>query len=232
MALLEVEAAVKIFPGVRALDGVSLAVEKGAVHGLIGPNGSGKSTMIACIMGNYDIDGGEIRYKGKALGKTKVWDRVRAGINATNQTAVYVADLSVRRHIELGIMINGFPETDVDRVAEITGLTESLDELPSALSAVGARRLEIAKALSTRPSLLMLDECFAGLSHEEGEGVVDIIRAVVADHEMTILVVDHNLGLVEAIADQTTVIDRGKIISEGTFEEIVNDPVVVEAYMG
>jgi branched-chain amino acid transport system ATP-binding protein len=232
MTILELRNVDKVFPGVKALDDVSISVEKGEIRGLIGPNGSGKSTMIATIMGNYRPDAGTVRFKGEDLRKMRIWDRVKRGLSATNQTAVYVPDLSVRRHIELGIMINGFPDEDVERIAEIAEIRESLDELPSALSAVGAKKLEIAKALSTRPSFLMLDECFAGLSFEEGEEMVRIIKTVVADHDVTVLVVDHNLGLVEEIADTTTVIDRGKIIAEGTFNEIVNNQTVVEAYMG
>lgn len=232
MPLLELDNVDKVFPGVKALDGVTLSVEKGEIRGLIGPNGSGKSTMIAAIMGVYRPDNGSIRFEGEDLGHSRTWDRVKKGLNATNQTAAYVADVSIRRHIELGIMVNGFPKEEVERVAEIVDLQDSLDELPSALSAVGAKKLEFGKALSTRPSFLMLDECFAGLSFEEGEEMVKIIRMVVADHDITILIVDHNLALVEEVAQTTTVIDRGSIIAEGAFEDIVNNPVVVEAYMG
>jgi branched-chain amino acid transport system ATP-binding protein len=232
MPLLELDNVDKVFPGVKALDGVSLSIEKGEIRGLIGPNGSGKSTMIATIMGTYRVDGGSIRFDGVDLGRSPIWERVKKGMNATNQTASYVSDLSIRRHLELGVMVNGFPKIDAERIAEMVGLERSLDELPTALSALGAKKLEIGKALSTRPSFLMLDECFAGLSFEEGEETVDIIRRVVADHEVTVLIVDHNLGLVEEVAEITTVIDRGSIIAEGPFKEIVNNAVVVEAYMG
>ena len=232
MPLLELDNVDKVFPGVKALDGVSLGIEKGEIRGLIGPNGSGKSTMIATIMGTYRVDGGSIRFAGVDLGRSPIWERVKKGMNATNQTATYVSDLSIRRHLELGVMVNGFPKIDAERIAEMVGLERSLDELPTALSALGAKKLEIGKALSTRPSFLMLDECFAGLSFEEGEEMVDIIRRVVADHEVTVLIVDHNLGLVEEVAEITTVIDRGSIIAEGPFKEIVNNAVVVEAYMG
>ena len=232
MPLLELDNVDKVFPGVKALDGVSLSIEKGEIRGLIGPNGSGKSTMIATIMGTYRVDGGSIRFDGVDLGRLPIWERVQKGMNATNQTASYVSDLSIRRHLELGVMVNGFPKIDAERIAEMVGLERSLDELPTALSALGAKKLEIGKALSTRPSFLMLDECFAGLSFEEGEEMVDIIRRVVADHEVTVLIVDHNLGLVEEVAEITTVIDRGSIIAEGPFKEIVNNAVVVEAYMG
>jgi branched-chain amino acid transport system ATP-binding protein len=232
MPVLELDTVEKVFPGVKALGGVTLSVEKGEIRGLIGPNGSGKSTMIQTIMGTYRPDKGMIRFQGVDLGHSPIWDRVKKGLNATNQTAAYVPELSIRRHIELGVMVNGFPKQDVERVAELVDLQESIDELPSSLSALGAKKLEIGKALSTRPSFLMLDECFAGLSFEEGEEMVGIIRTIVEDHDVTVLVVDHNLGLVEEIAQRTTVIDRGNIIAEGSFQDIVNDPVVLEAYMG
>jgi ABC-type branched-subunit amino acid transport system ATPase component len=232
MPVLELDNVEKVFPGVKALGGVTLSVEKGEIRGLIGPNGSGKSTMIATIMGTYRPDNGTIRFHGEDLGHSPIWERVKKGMNATNQTAAYVPELTIRRHLELGVMVNGFPKQDVEHVAEIVDLEESMDELPSSLSALGAKKLEIGKALSTRPSFLMLDECFAGLSFEEGEEMVGIIKTVVAEHEVTVLVVDHNLGLVEEIAQRTTVIDRGNIIAEGSFQEIVNNPVVVDAYMG
>jgi len=232
MPVLELDNVEKVFPGVKALGGVTLRVEKGEIRALIGPNGSGKTTMIATIMGTYRPDKGTIRFKGEDLGHSPMWDRVKKGLNATNQMAAYVPELSIRRHIALGVMINGFEKQDVERVAEIVDLQDSMDELPSSLSAVGAKKLEIGKALSTRPSFLMLDECFAGLSFEEGEEMVGIIRTVVEEQDVTVLVVDHNLGLVEKVAQFTTVIDRGNIIAEGSFQDIVNDPVVVEAYMG
>ena len=230
--VLELQNVGKVFPGVKALIDVSLSVQKGEIRGLIGPNGSGKSTMIATIMGNYRPDGGRILFEGKDLAGKKVWDRVRLGINWTNQTATYVPDLTIRRHIELGVDVNGHPKDDVERVAKIVDLEDALDELPTALSAVGAKKLELGKVLTTRPSFLMLDECFAGLSLHEGEEMVGIIKTVVADYDITVLVVDHNLGLVEQVAEITTVIDRGAIIAEGPFQEIVNNPVVVDAYMG
>lgn len=230
--VLELQKVGKVFPGVKALIDVSLSVQKGEIRGLIGPNGSGKSTMIATIMGNYRPDGGRILFEGKDLAGKKVWDRVRLGINWTNQTATYVPDLTIRRHIELGVDVNGHPKDDVERVAQIVDLEDALDELPTALSAVGAKKLELGKVLTTRPSFLMLDECFAGLSLQEGEEMVGIIKTVVADYDITVLVVDHNLGLVEQVAQITTVIDRGAIIAEGPFQEIVNNPVVVDAYMG
>jgi ABC-type branched-subunit amino acid transport system ATPase component len=230
--VLELQNVNKVFPGVKALSDVSLCVEKGEIRGLIGPNGSGKSTMIATIMGNYRPDGGRVLFEGRDLAGVKVWDRVRRGINATNQTATYVADLTIRRHIELAVDVNQFPKEDVERVAEIVDLQDALDELPTALSAVGAKQLELGKVLTTRPSFLMLDECFAGLSFEEGEEMVNIIKRVVRDYDITVLVVDHNLGLVEQVAQVTTVIDRGVVIAEGPFQEIVNNPVVIDAYMG
>ncbi len=230
--VLELQNVDKVFPGVKALTNVSLSVHKGEIRGLIGPNGSGKSTMIATIMGNYRPDGGRVLFEGKDLAGTRVWDRVRLGINWTNQTATYVSDLTIRRHIELGVDVNKFPKEDVERVARIVDLEDALDELPTALSAVGAKKLELGKVLTTGPSFLMLDECFAGLSFEEGEEMARIIRMVAKDYDITILVVDHNLGLVEQVAQVTTVIDRGSVIAEGPFQEIVNNPVVIDAYMG
>jgi ABC-type branched-subunit amino acid transport system ATPase component len=232
MALVEITSVEKRFPGVKALDGVSLSIDKGDVHGLIGPNGSGKSTTIACVMGRYGIDGGAITYDGIELRKQRIWDRVKLGINATSQTAQYVPTLSVRRHIELPIEVNGYPKSEVERIAELTSLTDVLDEEPDTLSAVGARRLEIARALASGPSFIMLDECFAGLSFKEGQALAVIIKRVVSELGVTALVVDHNLSLVEDVAHMTTVIDRGQVIACGTFKELLSNEAVITAYMG
>lgn len=232
MPVLEARDVEKVFPGVMALGGVTLNIEQGEVRGLIGPNGAGKSTLISTIMGLYRPDSGSIWFRGEDISRMPIWDRVKRGLNATHQTALYVPELSIRRHIELGIMVNGFPATDVMLIAEIVGLEGEMDENPDVLSALGAKKLEIAKALSTRPSFIMLDECFAGLSFEEGMEIIEIIRTIAEERHLTVLVVDHNLALVERVAHVTTVIDRGVVIAEGTFEELFSNQDVVDAYMG
>jgi len=120
MKILEIDCLVKDFPGVRALDGISLAIEQGEIRGLIGPNGSGKTTF-----------GGNILFKGEKVCGLNIWDRVNKGLNLTHQEALYVPGLSIYRHIELGIMINGYPRSEILEIADIVDLTDILAEDPS-----------------------------------------------------------------------------------------------------
>lgn len=232
MEILKVSNLVKMFPGVKALDDISMSVEKGEIRGLVGPNGSGKSTLVATIMGFYTPTAGTISFKGEYICRMNVWDRVKKGLNHAHQEALFVPGLSIYRHIELGILINNFPEKDVYKIAELTGLSNSLGEDPGELSVLSARKLEIAKAISTRPEFLLIDECFAGLCYEEGIEIIEIIRHLVEEMKMTILVIDHNLALVKIIAGITTVFDRGSVIAEGSFEKIFDNQAVIDAYMG
>lgn len=232
MNILSVEGVDKQFPGVKALDGVSLAIADGEVHGLIGPNGSGKSTLIFAIMGFYSPDAGSIEFLGKSMHGLAPWDRVKRGLSLTHQTPLLVSEKSVYEHIELGVIINKRDYADILAIAELVGLEAELDEEPDQLAALGSKKLEIAKAVSSHPKLLLLDECFAGLSHEEGLEIIEVIQRIRRERGTAVLVTDHNLALVERLADRTTVIDLGVVIAEGRFEEILKNEAVISAYMG
>jgi ABC-type branched-subunit amino acid transport system ATPase component len=232
MVILEVKNIDKRFPGVKALNDVSLSIEKEEIRGLIGPNGSGKTTLIRTIIGFYKQDHGDIIFDGENLFEDKIWARVNKGLNQTYQNPMYVSGLSIFRHIELGTISKNLSEKKIIEIATEVGLGDKIDEDPSELTVLSAKRLEIAKALSTNPKLLMLDEIFAGLSFEEGEQMIDILKKLNQEKKLTILLIDHNLRMVKKMVKKTTVINMGAIIAEGSFEKIIEDEEVRKAYVG
>ena len=232
MALLEVKELEKRFPGVKALDGVNLAIETGEIRGLMGPNGSGKTTLIRTIMGFYKQDNGDIIYNGENLNDSEIWIRVNKGLCLTYQNPLYVSGLSIYRHIELGTLKRNLGKAKITEIARLVNLEDTMQDDPSELTVLSAKRLEIAKALSTEPKFLMIDEIFAGLSFEEGEEIIKILKKLNKEMNITVLLIDHNLSMVKKIVEKTTVIDMGKIIAEGSFEEIIEDEKVRKAYVG
>ena len=232
MKLLEVKNVDKRFPGVKALKDVSLSIDRGEIRGLIGPNGSGKTTLIRTIVGFYRQDSGSIIYNGDDVFEDEIWTRVNKGLSMTWQNPMYVSGLSIFRHIELGTMSKNLSADKIIEIAESVGLGDKVHEDPSELPVLSAKRLEIAKALSTNPMLLMLDEIFAGLSFEEGEQMIDMLKKFNKENGLTILLIDHNLRMVKQMVERTTVIDMGTIIAEGSFEEIIEDEQVRKAYVG
>ena len=236
MPILELKSIHKRFPGVNALTDVTLSIQEGEIRGLIGPNGSGKTTLIRTVTGIYVQEQGEIVYDGSDLSNTKVWERVNRGLTLTYQDPVYVPGLSIYRHIELGTISkntsNRLVERKIIEIAKEVGLDDKMDANPSDLTLLSAKRLEIAKALSTDPKLIMLDEIFAGLSFEEGEQMVSILKNLNQKKGLTILLIDHNLRMVKKIVGRTTVINMGQIIAEGSFAEIIENEKVKKAYLG
>lgn len=232
MGILEVKNLEKRFPGVKALDGVNLSVERGEIRGLIGPNGSGKTTLIRTIIGFYKQDKGEVIYNGESMNNLEIWTRVNKGLSLTYQNPLYVPGLSIYRHIELGTLASNLPKQKILEIGREVGLEDTMQDDPGELPTLSARRLEIAKALSTKPKILMVDEAFAGLSFEEGEEIIRILKKLNEEENITILLIDHNLAMVKKMVEKTSVMDMGKIIAEGSFEKIIEDERVREAYMG
>lgn len=232
MAIIEVKKLDKYFPGVKALNNVNLSVEEGEIRGLIGPNGSGKTTLIKTIIGFYKQESGKIIYDGEDLYNYEIWDRVNKGLSLTYQNPTYVSGLSIFRHIELGALSKGLSRDKILEIAESVGLEDKIDEDPSELPVLSAKKLEIAKALSTSPKILMLDEIFAGLSFDEGGQMIYMLKNLGKEKKLTILLIDHNLRMVKQMVDKTTVINMGEIIAEGSFEQIIENDEVKKAYIG
>jgi branched-chain amino acid transport system ATP-binding protein len=235
MQLLDVTDMTKDFGGLRAVDNLSLTIEKGQILGLIGPNGAGKSTAFNCIAGVFPPTGGTIMFAGEKINGRKPWDLCKRGLARTFQIVKPFASKSVLYNVTVG----GFISTGNRRVAEEKAL-QVLEELNFAdkkdvragnLTIADRKRLEIARALATGPRLLLLDEVMAGLRPSEVDEMVAIIKHL-RDTGVTIFVIEHIMRAIMALSDRIVVIQFGKKIAEGTPDQVASDENVIKAYLG
>jgi branched-chain amino acid transport system ATP-binding protein len=234
-ALLEVRNLSVRFGGLQAVRDVSFTARKGAITALLGPNGAGKTTTFAMVAGFVQPTSGSVHFEGTDI---SFWaaERIAAlGMVRTFQVTQPFAGLSVARNIRVGAFLRHRRPRDAEEKArEIgtrLGLGPMLDRPASALTVAGRKRLELARALATEPRLLLLDEVMAGLNPSEINDIVALIRSI-RDGGVTVLLIEHIMQAVAALADEVHVLAQGALIASGTPQTIASDPAVIEAYLG
>ncbi len=238
MALLQVAEAEVRFGGVHALRGVNLDVEPGCITGLIGPNGAGKTTLFNAICGLQTLNGGQITFDGKSMHGLKPHSRARLGIARTFQRLEVFTSLSVRENVLASAEIRRRWSRDRSNAAEnadgvlgLVGLGHLCQRPADTLPTGQARLLELARALATRPRLLLLDEPSSGLSDSESDELGDLLEHL-AGAGMAILLVEHDMGLVMRVCSRINVLDFGSVLTVGNPAEIRSDERVRAAYLG
>jgi branched-chain amino acid transport system ATP-binding protein len=235
MSLLEVRNVSKLFGGLAASSDVSFTIEKGEILGLIGPNGAGKTTLFNIVDGFYPPTKGQVLFKGQVISGMKPHQICKLGIARTFQVVKPLQRMSVLDNVIASAFLRAKNKAEAVEIAmetiRFTGLDEDRDVISRGLPLGKRKKLEIARALATQPELLLLDESFAGLNHSELNDSIEIIKNIKA-RGITIMIIEHHMKVIMSISDRIVVINYGQRIAEGTPQEIRNNPLVVEAYLG
>lgn len=235
--ILQVTDVDKRFGGLLALTDVSFDLSEGQILGLIGPNGAGKTTLFNVINGVYRPDEGRVIFRGKDVTGQKPYHLARMGLARTHQIVRPLNELTVRENVMVGAcfgreshMLSSAVSVS-DEVLEFVGLAERADQLAGSLNVGQKKRLEMARALASKPYVLLLDEVLAGLNPSEISHMVKIVRQI-RDRGTSIIMIEHVMQAVMSVSDWVIVLNFGELIARGTPTDVANNPAVIEAYLG
>jgi branched-chain amino acid transport system ATP-binding protein len=250
MSLLQVEELSRSFGGVAAVEGLSFALAAGVIHSIIGPNGAGKTTLFNLITGVYTPTRGHVRLEGEDVTGLRPSDLAQRGLSRTFQNLQVFMNMSALENVMVGLHRHadtrlssallrlrglGRAERESALVArglmDEVGLADYVDAEPAAMPYGALKRLEIARALASRPRLLLLDEPAAGLNPAETQDIDRLIRRI-ADGGVTVILVEHNMRLVMGISDHILVLNQGRLLASGSASEVRANPDVIRAYLG